>query len=136
MGVSPSSPWGSPATSSTPAPWNGEGNPAEDPPEHLGVVFTSTGSPEGSFASKAEGTEGWATLVWTKCDNSFCSSLVQPQSGMHSLMGSSYHPLPQSLQLAISINSGISKGFSEPSSHLQTATPSTCEDHSSSSPTL
>lgn len=76
VGVSPSSPWGSPATSSIPAPWNWERNPVEDPSRHLGLVFTSAGSPEGSFASKADGTEGLTTLVWTNCDNRFCSSHV------------------------------------------------------------
>lgn len=66
----------SPTTSSIPAAWNWEGNLVENPPRHLGLVFTSTGSPEGSFASEADGTEGWTTLVWTNCDNSFCPSPV------------------------------------------------------------
>lgn len=62
VGVSPSSPWGSPATSSIPEPWNWDGNPVEDPSRHLGLFFTSSGSSEASFASKADGTQGRATL--------------------------------------------------------------------------
>lgn len=108
VGVNLCSPWGSPTTSSIPAAWNWEGNPVEDPPRHLGFVFTA-GSPE------ADGTEGWATLACTP--RSFCSSLVG--TSVRNSLSDGFLPSSHfNQQLALI----------QASSHLQRAGPSSGED--------